>query len=81
MMTRAEALDCHGLPNSDFVMELTEYLGVPHIRFTSEGMHPVLMSIGHVTKLADLVRDADPRLAAQCAAMIETAKAPPQEPS
>lgn len=76
MLTRAGFLERFGLPDrSAFEMEPhRDDQGIWRIKVSHEGDPDILMSQGHVTRLADEIRSVDRHLANQIDACVEKAR-------
>ena len=76
MLTREEALNAVGLPDVPEFETTAEKdpQGQWRIKVSCDGSQPVLMSLGHAQKSAEMVRGPDPALAQQIEAALEQAR-------
>ena len=76
MLTRAEVLEKFGLPDrAAFEMEPErDTQGIWRIKVSYEGGAAIHMAQGHATRLADVIRSVDHRLAEQVDACIAEAR-------
>ena len=76
MLTRAEILMRHDLPDDDvFDMEPTlEVQNIWRVKVSRRGAGPLYMAVGSVARLAGEIRHIDPDLAEQCLAVVEDIK-------